>query len=44
MKLDKDYLDRLISEALKKKKKEEPKEMTATGGGYGYSAPSFSMW
>ena len=44
MKLDKDYLDRLISEALKKKKKEEPKEMTATGGGYGYSAPAFSMW
>ena len=43
MKLDKDYLDRLISEALKKKKKEEPKEATATGG-LGYSAPAFSMW
>ena len=43
MKLDKDYLDRLISEALKKKKKEEPKEATVTGG-FGYSAPAFSMW
>jgi hypothetical protein len=43
MKLDKDYLDRLISEALKKKKKEEPKEATTTGG-LGYSAPAFSMW
>lgn len=40
--LDKDYLDRLISEALKKKK-EESKEATATGG-FGYSAPAFSMW
>jgi hypothetical protein len=42
MKLDKEYLDRLISEALKKKK-EESKEATATGG-FGYSAPAFSMW
>jgi len=40
--LDKEYLDRLISEALKKKK-EESKEATATGG-FGYSAPAFSMW
>jgi hypothetical protein len=43
MKIDKKYLDRLISEALKKKK-EEPKEVTATSGGYGYSSPAFSMW
>ena len=42
MKLDKKYLDRLISEALKKKK-EESKEATATGG-FGYSSPAFSMW
>jgi hypothetical protein len=43
MKIDKTYLNKLISEALKKKK-EEPKEATATGGGYGYSSPAFSMW
>jgi hypothetical protein len=42
MKLDKEYLDRLISEALKKKK-EESKEATMTGG-FGYSSPAFSMW
>ena len=42
MKLNKEYLDRLISEALKKKK-EESKEATGTGG-FGYSAPAFSMW
>lgn len=42
MKLDKEYLNILISEALKKKK-EEAKEATGTGG-FGYSAPAFSMW
>lgn len=43
MKINKSYLDNLISEALKKKK-EESKEATGTGGGYGYSSPAFSMW
>ena len=42
MKIDKSYLDKLISEALKKKK-EEPKEATATGGGYGYT-PALSLF
>ena len=42
MKIDKNYLDKLISEALKKKK-EEPKEATATGGGYGYT-PALSLY
>jgi hypothetical protein len=37
------YLDKLILESLKKKK-EEAKEVTGTGGGYGYSAPAFSMF
>ena len=39
---NKEYIDSLISEALKKKK-EEPKEATTTGG-FGYSGPAFSMW
>ncbi len=42
MKIDKNYLDKLISEALKKKK-EEPKEATMTGGGYGYT-PSLALF
>ena len=42
MKIDKSYLDKLISEALKKKK-EEPKEATMTGGGYGYT-PALSLF
>jgi hypothetical protein len=42
--MDKKVLYKYISEALKKKKKEEPKEVMGTGGGYGYSAPVFSMW
>ncbi len=42
--MDKKVLNKYISEALKKKKKEEPKEVMGTGGGYGYSAPVFSMW
>jgi len=47
------YIDLLIRESLKKlaepkkgkknKKSEEPKEATGTGG-FGYSAPAFSMW
>jgi hypothetical protein len=40
---NKKYIDFLISEALKKKKEEETKEATGTGG-FGYSAPAFSMW
>jgi len=40
--IDKEYLDRLISEALKKKK-EESKEATMTGGGYGYT-PALSLF
>jgi len=40
---NKKYIDFLISEALKKKKEEETKEATVTGG-FGYSAPAFSMW
>ena len=43
MKIDKNYLDKLISEALKKKK-EEPKEATGAASAGGYSAPAFSMW
>jgi hypothetical protein len=42
MKIDKNYLDKLISEALKKKK-EEPKEATMTGGGYGYT-PALALF
>ena len=41
--MDKKFLNKYISEALKKKKTEEPKEVTGTGG-FGYSAPAFSMW
>ena len=41
--MDKKVLNKYISEALKKKKEEEPKEVTGTGG-FGYSAPAFSMW
>lgn len=41
--LDKEYLDRLISEALKKKK-EESKEATGASSAGGYSGPAFSMW
>jgi hypothetical protein len=41
--LDKKYLDRLISEALKKKK-EESKEATGASSAGGYSGPAFSMW
>ena len=41
--MDKKVLYKYISEALKKKKEEEPKEVTGTGG-FGYSAPAFSMW
>ena len=37
------YLNQLILESLKKKT-EETKEVTATGGGYGYSSPAFSMF
>jgi hypothetical protein len=40
---NKEYINSLITEALKKKK-EEPKEATGTGGGYGYSSPAFSMF
>ena len=40
---NKEYIHSLITEALKKKK-EEPKEVTGTGGGYGYSSPAFSMF
>lgn len=35
-------INHLIKEALKKVK-DEPKEVTGTGGG-GYSSPAFSMW
>jgi hypothetical protein len=48
------YIDLLIKESLKKlaepkkgkknKKPEESKEATATGGGYAFSSPAFSMW
>lgn len=41
--ITKKYLDSLITEALKKKKEEEPKEATSTGG-FGYSSPAFGMW
>ena len=41
--LDKEYLDRLISESLKKKK-EESKEATGASSAGGYSGPAFSMW
>ena len=43
MKINKNYLDKLISEALKKKK-EESKEATGAASAGGYSAPAFSMW
>jgi hypothetical protein len=42
--MDKKVLYKYISEALKKKKEEEPKEVTGTGGGYGYTTKAFSMW
>lgn len=42
--MDKKILNKYILEALKKKKEEETTEVTATGGGYGYSSPAFSMW
>jgi hypothetical protein len=48
------YIDLLIKESLKKlaepkkgkknKKPEESKEAAATGGGYAFSSPAFSMW
>jgi hypothetical protein len=41
--MDKKVLKNYITEALKKKK-EEPKEVTGTGGGYGYTTKAFSMW
>ena len=37
------YLNQLILESLKKKT-EETKEATGTGGGYSYSTPAFSMF
>jgi len=43
MNLDKDYLDKLISEALKKKK-EESKEATGASSAGAFSGPAFSMW
>ena len=42
--MDNKILNKYILEALKKKKEEETTEVTATGGGYGYSSPAFSMW
>lgn len=43
MKIDRNYLNQIILETLKKKKEEETKEATMTGG-YGYSSPAFSMF
>lgn len=43
MKLDRNYLDKIILEALKKKK-EESKEATGAASAGGYSGPAFSMW
>jgi hypothetical protein len=40
----KETIRKYITEALKKAKEVETKEATATGGGYGYSSPAFSMW
>ena len=37
--MKKEILHKYITEAFK-----ETKEATATGGGYGYSSPAFSMW
>lgn len=42
--ITKKYLDSLITEALKKKKEEEPKEATGASSAGAFTGPAFSMW